>query len=299
MRRVAGLSRVQELLRCPHCCRDVTVDGAALGCAAGHRFDVARQGYVNLAVDGRHTGAADTAAMVSDRDAFLRAGHFAPVTDLIASVVGALLPRAAPVVADIGAGTGHHLARTLDRLPHSTGLALDLSKYAMRRAARAHGRLGAVLCDVWRELPVKSGTAGVVLDVFAPRNVDEISRILHPDGALVMVTPAPEHLRELVVPFGLLSVDPHKTTRIAETVAGTFDEVDRRRLSFAMQLPPDDVAALVGMGPSAHHVAPHDVHDVDELRRVLSSAQLDTATDGAVAVTAAVELVVYRPAVTG
>ena len=45
--------------------------GGALRCAAGHSFDIARQGYVNL-VPGR----ADTPEMVEARDAFLRAGHF-------------------------------------------------------------------------------------------------------------------------------------------------------------------------------------------------------------------------------
>src|SRR5688572_30940209 len=39
-------------------------------------------------------------------------------------------------ILDLGAGTGWYLARVLDRLPGRIGLALDLSKHALRRAAR-------------------------------------------------------------------------------------------------------------------------------------------------------------------
>ena len=57
---------------------------------------------------------------------------------------------------DLGAGTGQYLAHVLERLPGEVGLALDVSKYASRRAAKAHPRASAVLADAWQALPEPS-----------------------------------------------------------------------------------------------------------------------------------------------
>ena len=74
-----------EYLRCPHCGANLTLQCAALVCAAGHAFDVARQGYVHLAPGRRLAG--DTAAMVEAREAFLAAGHFAAITAAVVRAV--------------------------------------------------------------------------------------------------------------------------------------------------------------------------------------------------------------------
>ena len=87
----------------------------------------------------------------------------------------------------VGAGTGYYL-RAASMPSGPNGHRLDISKYAARRAAKAHlesERSSATLAG----LPLKSGAAAVVLDVFAPRNAAEAQRALHPNGALVVVTP--------------------------------------------------------------------------------------------------------------
>src|SRR3954453_570608 len=114
------LADVVDLLRCPVCGDALGEAGGALRCAAGHSFDIARQGYVNL-VPGR----ADTPEMVEARDLFLRAGHFRPLTAALAA--DATQVEGAAVVVDLGAGTGRHLAATLDALPLARGIAIDAS----------------------------------------------------------------------------------------------------------------------------------------------------------------------------
>jgi hypothetical protein len=45
------LSALTNILTCPVCKNGVTVEGGTLCCLGGkHRFDLAREGYVNLAV---------------------------------------------------------------------------------------------------------------------------------------------------------------------------------------------------------------------------------------------------------
>jgi SAM-dependent methyltransferase len=159
-------------------------------------------------------------------------------------------------VADIGAGTGYYLAAALDRQPGRAGLALDASKFAARRAARAHPRIGAVVADVRGRLPVADGAAAVALSVFAPRPAAELCRILHPAGRLLVVTPDPDHLGELAGPLGLLAVDPRKDERLAARLGDRFDLVSRRQHRFQLALGRHDVTAVVAMGPSAWHADP-------------------------------------------
>jgi 23S rRNA (guanine745-N1)-methyltransferase len=235
------------LLRCPVCGDGLALGGGALRCDAGHSFDVARQGYVNL-VPGR----GDTAEMVEARDAFLGAGHLRRVSEALAEEAASV--EATGTVVDVGAGTGHHLAAVLDTANERTGLALDTSSAALRRAARSHPRAAAIGADAWKPLPLRDGVAAIVLSVFAPRNPAEMARILAPGGALIAVTPTARHLYELVGPLGLLTVPDEKEDRLDERLAEAFVVSGRRTVEFAMFLSRDEAAQLVRMGPSAWHV---------------------------------------------
>jgi 23S rRNA (guanine745-N1)-methyltransferase len=94
-----------------------------------------------------------------------------------------------------------------------------------------------------------------VLVVFAPRNGAETARVLRPDGRLVVVTPAADHLAELVGPLGLLTVDPAKADRLAATLGPHLRPVAASTYREQMVLDHSAVRTLVGMGPHARHLA--------------------------------------------
>ena len=265
-------------LRCPVCAADLADAGGPLRCATGHSFDRAKQGYVSLLAGGKHPQG-DTAEMVAARAEFLAAGHYAPIVAAMASAAGA----ATGAVLDVGAGTGFYLASIVDRRPESVGIAADASKYALRRAARAHPRVGAVGCDAWQGLPVRTGATSLVLNVFAPRNGREMRRVLADDGRLVVVAPTRVHLGELVRTLRLIEVDADKRQRIDQQLAPHFTPADSTRCEFALSLSRKDVHAVVGMGPSAWHVDDATL-----------SGRIAELTEP-VTVTGSVEVLTYRP----
>ena len=241
------LADAVDLLRCPVCGGALTAGDGVLRCGQGHSFDVAKQGYVNLV-----PGNGDSAEMVEAREAFLGAGHFRRLTGAL--VEEALGVEVGGAVVDVGAGTGHHLAYVLAAPPERLGLALDTSTAALRRAARIHPRVAAIGADAWKPLPVRDEVAALVLSVFAPRNADELSRVLAPGGALIAITPTTRHLAELVGPLGLLSVPDEKEDRLDAQLADGFELAGRRAVDHSMFLTRDEMAQLVRMGPSAWHV---------------------------------------------
>ena len=259
--------RVVEALRCPVCAQRLRRSANALRCPAGHSFDIARQGYVNLLPT--RIGTADTAGMVAARADFLAAGHYRSLAELVAERAAEHLTGG--LVMDSGAGTGYYLGAVLERSPGAAGLAVDVSTIALRRAARAHPNIGAVAWDVWQPWPVRSATASVLLNVFAPRNGDEFHRVLRPDGTLLVVTPTEAHLAELGTAAGLLGIDQRKDERLETTLSQRFRLIDRVRHASRLALSAEDVGRVVRMGPAGHHLPTGDAEPVARPATVTAS----------------------------
>ncbi|EOM76109.1 methyltransferase type 11 [Rhodococcus rhodnii] len=276
------LDEVVGLLACPVCGHDLVRDERTLVCQLGHGFDIARQGYVTLAAGAGLKFEGDSTAMLDAREEFLGAGHFDPFADALAEVVAQSTAVEERAIAELGAGTGFYLARVLG--PGSVAVGLDVSKPAARRIARADPRIGAVVADAWGRLPIRDGALTHVMCVFAPRNTEESRRVLRGDGTLVVLTPTDRHLAELVSVLGLVHVDDRKLARLDDAARGRFERTGHRTVEFTMSLSRGDVANVVGMGPSARHLA------ADEITAL--AAGMAERTD----VTASATISVFRPA---
>ncbi|ONI69491.1 methyltransferase type 11 [Kribbella sp. ALI-6-A] len=265
-----------SVLRCPVCADGLELTDRTARCGQGHAYDLAKQGYLNLLPSASNGIEGDSAEMVEARSVFLAQGWYEPIRE---ALIESLPPitSAAPLVVEVGAGTAYYLAGVLEagnkqhaegassnvpsaihtrpaaQLSTWRGIAVDVSRYAARRAAKVDAAIGSVVGDAWRELPVRDGVADVVLDVFAPRNAGEMARVLTPGGTLLVVTPNQAHLGELIDVLGMVSVDGEKERRLVESLAG-FDRVGQRVVESTMRLDHGAIEQLVGMTPSARHV---------------------------------------------
>ena len=197
-------------------------------CASGHRFDRARDGYVNLLPGGRIAGgpSGDDDAMVRARRAVFDAGLYAPIIDAVAERVAATSP---VDVLDAGCGEGSYLARAVDR-SGARGWGIDISKAAVRLAARRHRTHRYAVASSYR-LPFADGTFDALIDVFSPRPFAELFRVVAPGGAAVVVTPGAHHLAQLKA---LIYDDPrsHVDADDVDAPAATTSE----RITFAVDL---------------------------------------------------------------
>ncbi|MDO3645349.1 putative RNA methyltransferase [Nocardia mangyaensis] len=267
------------LLACPECGHDLHTRERVLRCDGGHSFDIARQGYVGLLTGASTKMTGDTADMLDARAAFQGTGHFAPIARAAARACTDGAQTEGNAFLEVGAGTGYYLAEVLDAVPDALGIALDVSKPAARRAARAHPRMASILADAWRGLPLSDSTFTGVLSVFAPRNPAEIARVLAPGGRFVVVTPTAGHLSELVGPLDMVRVDPDKDRRLADSLADTFTRAEHTHVEFPMKLSRADVTHLIAMGPSAFHGTPVDdprIASLPDITEVTASVTVST-----------------------
>lgn len=278
----------RALLLCPVCRSPFTPESGntVLACAAGHSFDAAKQGYFNFLTGKGTVFEADSADMVAARHDFLAAGHYRPLADALAGLAAPFLAGPAPAVLDAGTGTGHYLRAVLDRVP-AAAVGLDISKFALRRAARLNPEAANLVADVWQPLPVADAAVDVVAVVFAPRNAPEFARVLRPGGRLIVVTPRPGHLAEIAGQAGLLGIEPAKDERLAAALAGHFRAMAGEDLEVALELSPADVVNLAHMGPAGHHLT----------REAL--AETRASLPGRTAVTARFRINVFEPLAAG
>ena len=243
-----------RLLRCPLCGGAFALAGASLHCASGHAFDLAREGYVNLL--GKPLPG-DATEMVRARRGFLGRGYYRSLLEALAAQAGVHLAAiGGGAVLDAGCGEGYYLGGLSALLPPGAAncrLGLDVSRDAIRRAARRYPGASWVVADMRARLPFPDGAFAVLLDVFAPRNPAEFARVLASGGLLLDAAPGPAHLAELRAALPLLGIEPEKQAHIVARFAGAFTPLETIALDYEVTLPPDAVAEPLTMSPAYRH----------------------------------------------
>ncbi|MFJ2620282.1 putative RNA methyltransferase [Glutamicibacter sp. NPDC087344] len=245
---------------CPICAAALkltTEPRRSLGCAAGHRFDAAKQGYFNFLTGKGTNFLEDTSPMVLAREEFQGRGHYAALASELATLVAERHRADSLEILDAGAGTGYYLGEILKQHPaaNQDAVAMDISRFAMRRAAKLPDTL-AIVWDVWRTIPSADQSRDVVLNCFAPHNPAEFRRVLRPDGLCLVVTGAEDHLEEVREPLDMLSVAGGKQQVLIEKFAAEgLRHVQSQNLRYSMNLEPADLYNLVFMGPAGHHLS--------------------------------------------
>lgn len=199
---------IMSLFVCPCCRGGLAKTKNGLVCAAGHNYDLASEGYVNLLPANRKNTKApgDNSAMVEARRAFLNRGHYGILKNTLARMV---LEKTAglchvPVVADAGCGEGYYTLGVEEAFdacgrPVSTA-GFDISKPAVRQAAKLASKEGRktefAVAGVY-DVPLEDECCDVVTNIFAPLCDSEFYRILRSGGWLILIQPGRNHLMGL------------------------------------------------------------------------------------------------------
>lgn len=258
------------VLLCPVCGQPLTRRENTWRCGAGHCFDVARQGYVNLlTVDrkhARHPG--DTKEQVAARKAFLDGGFYEPVAGAVCRFLAPLSLRA---VLDAGCGEGYYLTRLQAALPQAEYAGIDISKDAVRFAA-VRNKQALWLTGTAAALPFPDVSFDAVLSMFALTAEAEFVRVLRPGGAFLQVLAGPEHLmglKSIIYPTIL-----HKEKVLHPLLPGfRLDRTETLQFSFSLESP-EQVQNLLSMTPHFWRISKDGAARLAATDRLTDTAQV-------------------------
>ena len=245
-----------SVLACPVCGAELAIRATGAACPHAHAFDRARSGYLNLLLSNKKQSAepGDSPAMMRSRRTFLQGGFYdrmaaaanAAVAEIVAGRTGAH-------VADLGCGEGFFTARLHGALATMssacTCYGVDISRPGRIKMATTYDRaINWVVASLHRS-PFLPRSLDVALSMFAPIDAADLRRIVRDDGALVTVTPGPDHLdalRQIIY----TSVKPHPPTPALMAGDTLFEQTAATRVRYPIDVDtPQQIMNLLAMTP--------------------------------------------------
>ena len=251
-----------SIYRCPVCEQPLTRHEKHILCPNGHSFDIARQSYVNLLLPNQKNSPqpGDSKDMLLSRREFLNRGFYDLLSDELNQQINQVITGQDDVhLLDVGCGEGFYLRRLRDYLathqPNTTYhlYGTDISKPGVRYAA-GRDRASQFFVASLYQLPVQNQALNSLIRVFAPKAYPEFARVLKPDGVLVSVVPAPDHLIELK---RLVYQTPQKHQLFDDPERDPYFTLhDRVRVTYTVNLPDTDaIFNLLRMTPYYWHLS--------------------------------------------
>jgi 23S rRNA (guanine745-N1)-methyltransferase len=244
------------VLACPVCGAELSVGASAAACPNAHAFDRARGGYLNLLLSNKKHAAepGDSPAMLHSRRTFLQGGFYDQMAAAAnAAVLETLAGRTEARVADLGCGEGFFTARLKNALaaamsPAPACYGVDISRPGIRLATAYDREITWIVASLHRS-PFGPRSLDAVLTMFAPIDAADVRRIVRDDGALVTVTPGPDHLdglRALIY----TEVKPHPPTPALMAGDTLFGQTQSTRVRYPILVDsPAQIMNLLAMTP--------------------------------------------------
>lgn len=183
------------MLRCPYCRASLALTDRTLRCDAGHSYDLAKEGYVNLllAQNKKTKEPGDNKAMLQSRRRFLDAGHY---QTLVAALAKLWTEDSSKQLLDLGCGEAYYSHALSQQYTQQQWSVLDIAKPGVQMGAKRKFAQHAVVGSAYN-LPFEDHSFDDVLCVFSPFSAQELRRVLKPGGRFILVGPAPQHLNQL------------------------------------------------------------------------------------------------------
>ena len=259
---------------CPICGEELELGEKNLGCKNNHRFDLSKEGYVNLFLSqqSKQKRHGDDKAMVRARKDFLEKGYYQPLLDGICEAV-AEHAYPAGILLDAGCGecwyTDNLYCYLEDMGIPGQFLGIDISKDALRYGAKRNRDLALAVASVFH-MPVSDESVDMVLSVFAPCSTEEFHRVLCDDGILFRAVPMERHLWELKA---AIYENPYENPKEEHQLNG-FTIIDRKEIRYEMELSnPADIQNLFMMTPYYYKTSQADQQKVAELNSLKVTAE--------------------------
>lgn len=241
-----NIIRNMLLIECPICHGEMHMfQEKSLVCGQRHCFDISKQGYVNFN-PSKNTSYSEE--LFVHRHKIFADGFYQPLVNLIEDLVTGRREYSNPLILDAGCGEGYYSKSVL---PNSrcVKLAFDISKKAVQLAAKDCDAAFWMVADL-DNIPVKSDSIDVILNILAPANYAEFNRVLKKDGVIIKVIPGENYLIELrKLAVNQLMNKEYRNTAVVEYFKSQVRYVKKTRLSYQLPLNKAQAFSFAKMTP--------------------------------------------------
>lgn len=250
-------------LICPVCSNPLLHDGKTMHCEKNHSFDIAREGYLNLLMK-KYSGLYQGSELFLSRRKVYNAGFFDPLIKACGDIIKNTSNAS---VLDAGCGEGSFLGKLNEVLPGSDCIGTDISKNAVRLASKAYNNCTWIVSDLCA-MPVADNSMDFILNILAPANYSEFSRILKDGGYVIKAVPNHDYLKELREIYG---IDPLPDKGTDDLFAKNFDIVDSSSIKYifdvksVLEFDKDIRYDIILMTPLTSHKDIMDSAEFDQL----------------------------------
>ncbi|MFT5790155.1 MAG: 23S rRNA (guanine745-N1)-methyltransferase [Shewanella sp.] len=235
------------IYRCPICEQALMEQNKTWFCASNHRFDCAKEGYVNLlpVQKKKSNDPGDNKEMMFARREFLNKGYYQELSDNVNELAKVYL-HDAEYGLDIGCGEGYYSNRLAQELGDDFTLyGLDISKSALKYAAKRYPNIAFSVASAF-DMPFADDSFDFMLRIYAPSLDTELKRVIKSGGILITVCAGPRHhfaLKELIYET------PKEHTQEPSLIEG-FTLIDQKRLESTLSLSDEsDIRHFLQMTP--------------------------------------------------
>ncbi|KAA9299210.1 methyltransferase domain-containing protein [Aerococcus sanguinicola] len=242
----------QGRLSCPLCQEGLNQE---VQCPNKHQFNLAKQGYINLAPN--HQEKHYTAELFQARQRIMGQGQlYGQCLAQVAQAVAARVSSGPLYLADLGTGEGSHLLDFLNQFEGEAvhGLGLDLAKAGIQTAAKQSSQALWAVADL-AQIPLADKSLDLALTILSPSNYQEVKRVLKPGAPFIKIIPGPNYLvelRQLVLDKDDVSQDPSQSR---QRFQANFANTEVHHYQDQVAMTPDGMADLIQMTPLMWHAA--------------------------------------------
>lgn len=269
------MNPISHVIACPVCGQSLAVEEKRWLCPAGHSFDQARQGYLNLLVAQHKKSKApgDSLEMVNARQRLLDSRLYQPISDMLNQWVSDIaLDKKGPLhIADIGCGEGYYTER-LERIlsdhqvPHQL-YGVDVSKDALRRAAKRSKSIHWLVASGGQP-PFLPEQLDMIVSLFTNLMPQGFAKVLKSQAPVILINTGANHLMEL----RQLIYENVKTTVLDPSVtmeAQGYQLHDEHRLTFTTRLSnQEQIIDLLKMTPHWWRIQPAALATIEQLNEL-------------------------------
>ena len=247
-----------QVWKCPVCNEGLSELDRLFECNKGHRFDKAKQGYINLLQSqvSKTKQHGDEKEMVRARQEFLDGAYYSCFKDALSDLVE-LKPGS--LVFDAGCGEGYYAQEFLSK---HTVFGIDISKDAIIKASKRNGDMKCAVASTYA-IPLVNHVVDLAYSVFAPFSITEINRILKVGGFFIETFPLENHLKQLKA---VLYPQPYINEVDIKEYDG-FELVEVKRVETEIEInSSQDIQNLFKMTPYYHRTPEQGVKSLENLQ---------------------------------